>query len=1222
MSTDLELHDLAALSALTEPEILEKIAHRYDADQIYTYIGDILLAVNPFKPLNIYSFEISCRYADFKIRQSLPPHIFAVADRAYSAMFRYGRRQSCVISGESGAGKTESAKYLIGHIISHCSSSKPNLQEKILQVNPLLEAFGNASTVMNDNSSRFGKYLELLFKHDGTVVGGKIDTYLLEKSRIVTQVKGERNFHVFYFMFAGLTQQQLANICLEPPESYRILNSGGTGVYFSKTHFEHCLGMFDDLQDIMELVGFTQAQIWMIYTMLSAILQTTQISFSQDQETAGAYIEDEYVIKVVAQLLEVDAEALVNSLITNTVEARGEKIFTLKSVAQAEEMRDALAKSLYSKLFNWIVNQINTLLAPDPECRPTPGYEVGILDIYGFENFKFNGFEQLCINLTNEQLQFYFNQRIFKWELEEYSREGIKKNNITFQDNQPVLDLLIGRPLGLFSLLDEESRFPKSSDVSFVNKLSTNHQKNKNFVREKRADSTQFGVKHYAGTITYDAKGFLEKNRDSFSNSLMECLLNSHNGLVKFFFSHDDTDLKTVSIVQKEILQCKPPPKILHDRGKSMSRAQGKKLQKQMKESSKKNKYQRRASTFSSIGSKFKTSLANLMEKLLSSDPQFIRCLKPNTSAEHNYFDFELVLRQLRYNGVLETIRIRREGFPVRLMFAEFFKRYKILAFPLTTEVKINEKQCKKVLKTLNLTDCEVGKTKVFLKYWHAEKLDVMIDDHLVQVIKCQKVARGVIARRQFQIMLQRHRTEEKMMETFLWPLEDASHFISNALDELIKQDKVKQREDQKDALYMDLQNAAAFRAKATVENGVDHSPDGKQDPKPQYRKRAPPPIKARNRFSGQVAALAGKVTPNDIVTHDSEIEDDILNDTLKELQSLRPEAWAKIHFLEKSAILSNFAIRSPAVTIDGYNFLIPGRLGFGALKNAARDQQTAKVRDHIGKGIQLDVDQEGNVWVTRLSRNDVIVKGCFEPHKHCISKEVIQNMGHLTLNSPMKVFDLLEFKSQLAKEKAKGEEHMDHRKLAKLSVVSISFVKDTIKDTDTPCWILVVVLPALRLESLRPKDQQDVEKLLMAYQPAAEKKHNKMGRTTSRRWAKDHQRSSDHNGKSDGRAARLKDQNMAKNLGLEVRYSWDDRNGDDNRSIESEQSSIAGKGSGLKTLSRRNQATFRLRNFDPADLDEELSLANEAVQAKKKKKWARQGHEKREIRAVFSDNL
>ncbi|PIK40604.1 putative myosin-IIIa isoform X2 [Apostichopus japonicus] len=743
------------------------------------------------------------------------------------------------------------------------------------------------------------------------------------------------------------------------------------------------------------------------------------------------------------------------------------------------------------------------------------------------------------------------------------------------------LFLVVTEAAGLFSLLDEESRFPKSSDVSFVNKLSTNHQKNKNFVREKRADSTQFGVKHYAGTITYDAKGFLEKNRDSFSNSLMECLLNSHNGLVKFFFSHDDTDLKTVSIVQKDILQCKPPPKILHDGAKSMSRAQGKKLQKQMKESSKKNKYQRRASTFSSIGSKFKTSLANLMEKLLSSDPQFIRCLKPNTSAEHNYFDFELVLRQLRYNGVLETIRIRREGFPVRLMFAEFFKRYKILAFPLTTEVKINEKQCKKVLKTLNLTDCEVGKTKVFLKYWHAEKLDVMIDDHLVQVIKCQKVARGVIARRQFQIMLQRHRTEEKMMETHCtWIYKTLLPFVPKP----------------------QWRTASIIaRTENRIQNRITEN-----GPRRQSKLGIAFPVEA---------ALAGKVTPNDIVTHDSEIEDDILNDTLKELQSLRPEAWAKIHFLEKSAILSNFAIRSPAVTIDGYNFLIPGRLGFGALKNAARDQQTAKVRDHIGKGIQLDVDQEGNVWVTRLSRNDVIVKGCFEPHKHCISKEVIQNMGHLTLNSPMKVFDLLEFKSQLAKEKAKGEEHMDHRKLAKLSVVSISFVKDTIKDTDTPCWILVVILPALRLESLRPKDQQDVEKLLMAYQPAAEKKHNKM---EERRWAKDHQRSSDHNGKSDGRAARLKDQNMAKNLGLEVRYSWDDRNGDDNRSIESEQSSIAGK----EWLENTVQEKPRLRNFDPADLDEELSLANEAVQAKKKKKWARQGHEKREIRAVFSDNL
>lgn len=1231
INADLEIKDLATLSTLSEPEILEKVAHRYDADKIYTYIGDILLAVNPFKPLDIYSFEISCKYADFNLRQSLPPHIFGVADKAYSAMFRYGKRQSCVISGESGAGKTESSKYLIGHIISHCSSSKPNLQEKILQVNPLLEAFGNASTIMNDNSSRFGKYLELLFRHDGTVVGAKIDTYLLEKSRVVNQEKGERNFHVFYFMFAGLTEQQLENICLQPPESYRILNSGGTGVYYNEKHFEYCLGMFDELQDIMELVGFTQGQIWMIYTMLSAILQTSQVKFSQDPETGGAYIEDEYSIKVVAQLLEVDAEALVSALITNTVEARGEKIYSLRTVAQADEARDALAKSLYSHLFKWIVAQINKLLAPDAENSPSPGYEVGILDIYGFENFKSNGFEQLCINLTNEQLQFYFNQRIFKWELEEYSKEGIKKNNISFQDNQPVLDLLIGRPLGLLSLLDEESKFPKSTDTSFVNKLSQNHQKNKNFIRDKRASATVFGIKHYAGDISYDATGFLEKNRDSFSNTLTECLLNSQNGLVKYFFSHNHSDLQTVSTLQREILQCKPPPKIAHDGSKSISRAQGKKLQKQMRDSRKKNKDVRRS--FSSIGSKFKTSLTSLMEKLLLSDPQFIRCLKPNSSAQHNYFDFELVLRQLRYNGVLETIRIRKEGFPVRLTFAEFFKRYQLLGFPLNADLKVTDKVCKKFLKNLNMTDCEVGKTKVFLKYWHAERLDVMVDNYLVKVIRCQKVVRGVLARRRFKVMYQRFTQENALQHSFLWPMADAAQTMDEWLQALIKQDEIKHREDQKDALYIDLQKAAIFRqaqqANQTVENSQEPGNDGNAVPeeKIHYRKRIPPPTKARPRYGVKTAGVAGTVSPDQIPTPESTIEDQILDNAIRHLPKLSPEAWAKIFFLEKGTLLNDFAIRSAAVIIDGHKFQYPGRLGFGALQNPARDEQTKKIREFIGRGVQLDVDSDGNVWATKLARNDVVVKGCFEPHKHCISKEVIENMGHLDLNEPMKIFDLREFKVQLASEKAKGEANIDHRRLAKLSVVSLSFVKDAVVDKDTPCWISVVVLPALRLDSLSPAVEADVERLLQAYKSSTEKAKTKMGRSTSRRWARDHQRRSnfEKEGKHDGRAARLREQEEAKKLGLDVKYSWENgHSGDDTVSLDSDNlprgQNLADKGRGLRAVSRRNQETHRLRNFNPDDLDEALSLADDMVKEKKKKQWARQANQKREARSIFSD--
>ncbi|XP_071512051.1 myosin-IIIb-like [Diadema antillarum] len=1207
--------DLAALDTLDEETMLEAIGRRHETDKIYTYIGDILVAVNPYKPLPLYTFEISSSYADLKYRQSLPPHVFAVADKAYSSMRRTGIRQCCVISGESGAGKTETAKYVIGHIISHCNSQKANLQEKILQVNPLLEAFGNAQTVMNDNSSRFGKFLELQFTEDGQVAGARIDTYLLEKSRVVSQGAGERNFHVFYYLFAGLTEQQLVGLLLTPPEKHRTLNSSGArNIYTSEEEFMHCQRAFDDLQEIMELVGFTQEDIMMTYRLLSAVIQIADIVFALDEETGGSYIVDEYVLKVVSTLLGIDAANLATALISNVVEARGEQIVTLKTVDQANDGRDALAKALYNKLFNWIVQQINVLLAPDAESPGTKGYEIGILDIYGFENFETNSFEQMCINLTNEQLQYYFNQRIFAWELAEYAGEGIPKHSVSYQDNKPVLDLFLAKPLGLLSILDEESRFPKASDVTFVTKCSSNHAKNANFLMQKKnkGNTTIFGIRHFASDIWYDSTGFLEKNRDTFSSVLSECMANSQNGLVQFLFSKQ-TEQKggtTLFRNQKDILMCKPPPTIVVNPGVSLSREAARKLKKQLKEEkaarAKAGKSRNQTAT---VGSQFMSSLTNLMEKLLSADAQFIRCIKPNAISRHNLFDHELVLRQLRYTGVLETIRIRRSGYPTRLQFPDFLYRYKFIAFPLTSEVPGNPKLCKQVLEKAGLTDYHIGKTKVFLKYWHTEKLDTRMDQLLAQVVTCQRVARGRAARMRYSALRNRVLRDQQDAMSFFAQIERRTDHVYTAMVRLDRRDKERFDLKKRQMILSELRvKTDVLQKQKEQENRPASSPgapvngqySGGLHPShaQNQRRSGPPPVLPRPMGYNPLTPVNGprtdrsqiptakpqiddrfqKTSPTEgkhvswsngntqdtsvgiirrAVQGKNMIQEEIISELSYGMDEIGSEAWCKVYFMEKRCRLSDYQIKSPALIIDGYAFQHPGRLGFGALTNPLRDQETKKVREHIGKGVQLEIDSDGNVWATRLGKNEVYVKGCFEPENHCISADVIERMGRLPRNQAMKVFDIVEYKVQLALEAKKGDGQIDSHRLKKLGIVSLSFVKDKVEDFNTPCWISVVVLPAIKMDN--PRVLRDVNRFLKVFRTAAQIEDNMMGRETSRKWARVNKRRSnfEKEDKKDGRRARMEAMKQAKKEKQPFSYSWEEDDDQSEPDVSSDGQSV-----------------------------------------------------------------
>lgn len=716
----LEVDDLATLPRLTEDTILTYLSERYMADQIYTYIGEILIAINPFKELKIYGDGASLLYQDTQ-KESLPPHIYMVACSSYQAMIHKQHDQCCVISGESGSGKTVSANFLVHQFASIGKSNgsrmiNRNLVEKILQVNPLIEAFGNAQTVINQNSSRFGKFLELHFTHAGALVGAKLSEYLLEKSRVVSQPRGERNFHILYYMIAGLDfHKKLEEFELNTSSTHRYLNTDELSLAEVACTSEMQVN-FTLVQQGFEVLGFLKEEIQSLYCLLAAVIHLGDIDFMVDDISAHAgekaKVVNIHTLEIVASLLCINKNDINEALCTNSYVTRGETITRNNNVEQAMDCRDAMAKALYGRLFSWIVKKINTLLRAEDKTQ-TLHKKIGLLDIFGFENFAQNSFEQLCINIANEQLQFYFNEHVFVWEYEEYAMEEIKCGaSVDFRNNKDILDLFLQKPVGILALLDEESRFPKASDLTLVEKFQDNILSE--YMKTSKETNTYFSVTHYAGKVTYDATGFLEKNRDTLSTDIMHVL-------------HQSTD-KTVSSLFQDVP------------GSNSPLARGGNNPGDSKFSSiATNRFQQTVSTH------FRQSLRSLLSKVIKSDPHFVRCLRPNIQNSPNILDQDKVLEQLRNTGVLETTKIRRQGFSDRIPFRDFVKRYKFLMHEETTNVPYTAETCAKLLRIADIDEDEtwaMGKTKVFLKYWHAERLSKCFEKYRGKILQCQRAIR------------------------------------------------------------------------------------------------------------------------------------------------------------------------------------------------------------------------------------------------------------------------------------------------------------------------------------------------------------------------------------------------------------------------------------------------------------------------------------------------
>ncbi|KAL8258997.1 hypothetical protein R6Q59_026950 [Mikania micrantha] len=664
--------DMTKLAYLHEPGVLNNLRSRYDINEIYTYTGSILIAVNPFTRLpHLYDSHMMAQYKGAAFGE-LSPHPFAVADAAYRVMINEGISQSILVSGESGAGKTESTKQLMRYLAymgGRASTDGRSVEQKVLESNPVLEAFGNAKTVRNNNSSRFGKFVEIQFDQKGRISGAAIRTYLLERSRVCQLSDPERNYHCFYMLCAA-PPEELKRYKLGDPKTYHYLNQSNCyqidGLDESKEYIA--------TRKAMDVVGISSEEQDAIFRVVAAILHLGNIEFAKGKEIDSSTPKDEkswFHLKTAAELFMCDVKALEDSLCKRVIVTRDETITKWLDPESAAVSRDALAKVVYSRLFDWLVDRINSSIGQDSDSK----YIIGVLDIYGFESFKTNSFEQFCINLTNEKLQQHFNQHVFKMEQEEYTKEEINWSYIEFIDNQDILDLIEKKPGGIIALLDEACMFPRSTHETFAQKLYQTFKNHKCFAKPKLARS-DFTICHYAGDVTYQTELFLDKNKDYVIAEHQALLSASKSSFVASLF-----------------------PTTSDESSKS--------------------------SKFSSIGTRFKQQLQQLLVTLSSTEPHYIRCVKPNNLLKPAVFENHNVLQQLRCGGVLEAIRISCAGYPTRKPFDEFVDRFGILA-PEVLDGNSSDEiyACKRLLEKAGLEGYQIGKTKVFLRAGQMAELD------------------------------------------------------------------------------------------------------------------------------------------------------------------------------------------------------------------------------------------------------------------------------------------------------------------------------------------------------------------------------------------------------------------------------------------------------------------------------------------------------------------
>ncbi|XP_006099791.1 myosin-1 [Myotis lucifugus] len=727
-----KIEDMAMMTHLHEPAVLYNLKERYAAWMIYTYSGLFCVTVNPYKWLPVYNAEVVSAYRGKK-RQEAPPHIFSISDNAYQFMLTDRENQSILITGESGAGKTVNTKRVIQYFATIAVTGekkkeegsgkmKGTLEDQIISANPLLEAFGNAKTVRNDNSSRFGKFIRIHFGTTGKLASADIETYLLEKSRVTFQLKAERSYHIFYQIMSNKKPELIEMLLITTnPYDYAFVSQG-----------EITVPSIDDQEELIatdsaiDILGFTSEERGAIYKLTGAVMHYGNMKFKQKQREEQAEPDGTEVADKAAYLQGLNSADLLKALCYPRVKVGNEYVTKGQTVQQVINSVGALAKAVYEKMFLWMVTRINQQL----DTKQPRQFFIGVLDIAGFEIFDYNSLEQLCINFTNEKLQQFFNHHMFVLEQEEYKKEGIEWEFIDFGMDLAACIELIEKPMGIFSILEEECMFPKATDTSFKNKLYEQHLgKSNNFQKPKVVKGkveAHFSLVHYAGTVDYNIAGWLDKNKDPLNETVLGLYQKCSLKVLAYLFSG------AAAAAEAEA-----------------NAAAGKKAAK------------KKGSSFQTVSALFRENLNKLMSNLRSTHPHFVRCIIPNETKTPGAMEHELVLHQLRCNGVLEGIRICRKGFPSRIVYADFKQRYKVLNASAIPEGQFidSKKASEKLLGSIDIdhTQYKFGHTKVFFKAGLLGLLEEMRDEKLAQLItRTQARCRGFLARVEYQKMVER----------------------------------------------------------------------------------------------------------------------------------------------------------------------------------------------------------------------------------------------------------------------------------------------------------------------------------------------------------------------------------------------------------------------------------------------------------------------------------
>ncbi|CAH6777941.1 unconventional myosin-VI isoform X6 [Phodopus roborovskii] len=725
-----DVEDNCSLMYLNEATLLHNVKVRYSKDRIYTYVANILIAVNPYFDIpKIYSSDTIKSYQG-KSLGTMPPHVFAIADKAFRDMKVLKMSQSIIVSGESGAGKTENTKFVLRYLTESYGTGQ-DIDDRIVEANPLLEAFGNAKTVRNNNSSRFGKFVEIHFNEKSSVVGGFVSHYLLEKSRICVQGKEERNYHIFYRLCAGASEDIREKLHLSSPDNFRYLNRGCTRYFANKETDKQILQnrkspeyvkagslkdpLLDDHGDFirmctaMKKIGLDDEEKLDLFRVVAGVLHLGNIDFEEAGSTSGGCnLKNKSTpsLEYCAELLGLDQDDLRVSLTTRVMltTAGGTKGTVIKvplKVEQANNARDALAKTVYSHLFDHVVNRVN-------QCFPfeASSYFIGVLDIAGFEYFEHNSFEQFCINYCNEKLQQFFNERILKEEQELYQKEGLGVNEVHYVDNQDCIDLIEVKLVGILDILDEENRLPQPSDQHFTSAVHQKHKdhfrltiprKSKLAVHRNLRDDEGFIIRHFAGAVCYETTQFVEKNNDALHMSLESLICESRDKFIRALFESSTNNNKDTK--QKA--------------GKL---------------------------SFISVGNKFKTQLNLLLDKLRSTGASFIRCIKPNLKMTSHHFEGAQILSQLQCSGMVSVLDLMQGGFPSRASFHELYNMYK--KYMPEKLARLDPRLfCKALFKALGLNevDYKFGLTKVFFRPGKFAEFDQIMKsdpDHLAELVK------------------------------------------------------------------------------------------------------------------------------------------------------------------------------------------------------------------------------------------------------------------------------------------------------------------------------------------------------------------------------------------------------------------------------------------------------------------------------------------------------